>query len=315
MRNGFLLAGYFGFGNAGDDLIAQTVRAAVPAGWTTLGVDASRWNPFSLVSRFRRARALVYGGGELFQTRTSRRSLAYYAALPRLARACGARFVAYGMGLDPSLSGPALAAARSTLDLAARLWFRDEDSLYLYRRAGGRAPVSVVPDPVWTLPPPSPAPTSRGVLWIPRSPADPGVVKRLSAGAPVLFLHPAQDAKFFRSSSPNAFVGDPGSPQDDGSLLGFISTHAAVVSMRYHGLLLAALAGRPAVAWPLHPKVEALARELRCPILKETPSPAEVDAALRDAAAEQPRIAARAAALRAAAARGLEELKVFLSAL
>lgn len=185
-RAGFVLGGYVGFGNAGDELIARAIRGAAPgAPWTTLGLDSSRWNPLSLSLRFRSSKVLIYGGGELFQTTTSRRSLLYYAALPALAHACGSRFMAYGMGLDPALSGAALALTVAALDRADRLWFRDEESLALYQRAGGKAPAAFAPDAAWAgeVAPDVSAVELRRILWIPRRPMTSRRLQSLSSKA------------------------------------------------------------------------------------------------------------------------------------
>lgn len=308
-----VLAGYFGFGNAGDDLIAAAVRGAASSlPWRTLGVDASRWNPLSLAALFRSSRALVYGGGELFQTRTSRRSLLYYALLPRLARLCGSRFVAYGMGLDPSLPPAALAAAVRTLDRAERVWFRDDPSLTLYHSAGGRAPSSVSPDPVWSGPVSDGPPPShlRRVLWIPRDPLRQERLEALSSRAGgsrgILLLHPTRDAREFGGlAGLESWKG----PEE---ILPLIEAHDAVVSMRYHGLVLAALAGRPAVALSAHPKVSALAGLLGFPVLSPDAGAGEVSRALAEAFDRRKDLLPRVRDLQSGARRGLDDLRRFL---
>ena len=292
-------------------MIARAVRGAAPGRrWRTLGVDASRWNPMSLARFLRRSAALVYGGGELFQTRTSFRSLLYYAALPALARVCGARFIAYGMGLEPDLSGCALSLSVGALKRAERIWFRDEESFRLYRRAGGRAEASVSPDPVWAWASPMPAASSgalRRILWIPRRPMRRARLEALASragGAPgFLLLHPLEDER--------EFGGLPGleGRRDPEELVTLVGGYDAVVSMRYHGLVLGALAGRPVVALAAHGKVAGLAKDLGCPALGPDASAGQVSEALAAASDRRGRIAARAAELHAAARRGLDELR------
>jgi polysaccharide pyruvyl transferase CsaB len=304
-----VLGGYFGFGNAGDEMIARVVRGVASSRrWRTLGVDASRWNPLSLLPLFRRSAALVYGGGELFQSRTSFRSLLYYACLPVLARACGARFVAYGMGLDPKLSGMALSLSVNALNRADRVWFRDEESLSLFRRAGGRAEASVAPDPVWAWDapqPPAPSRDLRRILWIPRFPLHRKRLEELASragGTPgFLLLHPLIDRR--------EFAGLPGVERwrDPEDLLSLIGNYDAVVSMRYHGLVLGALAGRPVVALAAHGKVAGLAKELGCPVLGLDASAVQVSRALS--------VGGRSADMRVAARKGLDELRGYLEGL
>src|SRR5690349_4942257 len=105
-----VLAGYFGYGNAGDELILQTLRRHVPSvRWAVLwppnvpspvGVEVvDRWSSWALARVFRRARALVLGGGEIFQARSSFFSLLYYVALVFWARLWGCRIFAFGLGI------------------------------------------------------------------------------------------------------------------------------------------------------------------------------------------------------------------------
>jgi polysaccharide pyruvyl transferase WcaK-like protein len=91
-------------------------------------------------------------------------------------------------------------------------------------------------------------------------------------------------------------------------LLPLIARHDAVVSMRYHGLLLAALAGRPAVAVAAHGKVAALGRALGVPVLSPEAAEASVRQALRASFDGREHAAGRAAALVAEARRGLESM-------
>src|SRR5262245_48882345 len=98
-----LVAGYYGFGNLGDELILsvllqelKTVYADVSAvvlsdrphyTQTLHKVKAvSRWNPFSLFWQMLRADLFVLGGGGLLQDKTSSRSLHYYLLLVVCAR-------------------------------------------------------------------------------------------------------------------------------------------------------------------------------------------------------------------------------------
>ncbi len=305
-RELFALGGYFGFGNAGDEMIARSIQAAAPdKDWRLLGRGPDRWNALVSMDLFRRSRALVFGGGELFQTRTSRASLLYYAAQSFLARFCGARFLAYGMGLDPGLPAWARAVTVSALNLAERIWFRDEESLSLYRSGGGKSPASVAPDPVWVWPvreESSPAALNR-TLWIPRWPSAAAVK------APALLLHPREDEKRFGHLAPLERWETPA------DLFSVLRRYDAVVSMRYHGIVLAALAARPVVAVAAHGKVASLGRSLGCPVLSPEASSDEVRAAVEDAFRRRGEIGERARGLREKARRGLESFVGVLNGL
>ena len=55
----------------------------------------------AICRRMKSARALVFGGGNLLQDATSRRSLVYYLALLRKGKQSGCRTLLYGAGLGP----------------------------------------------------------------------------------------------------------------------------------------------------------------------------------------------------------------------
>src|SRR4051812_14982118 len=111
------VAGYYGFGNLGDELILSallaelrqtvpsarvTVLSADPAGTVRRhGVSAvSRWNPASVLVRLLKSDLFVLGGGGLLQDQTSFGSLAYYLGLAWLARSFGSIVVLYAVGVD-----------------------------------------------------------------------------------------------------------------------------------------------------------------------------------------------------------------------
>lgn len=115
MRTGFLLAGYYGFGNLGDELLCSSVAALLekhfPGETVTVATAdglpngprpaVNRWNPLVLFGVLRRCRWLVLGGGGLLQNKTSAKSLIYYVGLILLARLAGAKVAALGQSLGP----------------------------------------------------------------------------------------------------------------------------------------------------------------------------------------------------------------------
>jgi polysaccharide pyruvyl transferase CsaB len=281
---GPLLAGYFGFGNAGDDMILRLLQArlgptAFLSGPRRRRGEASvpRFHLRKIVRALRRSRALILGGGELFQSRTSGLSLAYYLMLPLLARALGRPTVGFSLALDPDLGRWGRAFTAFALRGAKGLWVRDETSFHVLAAHSGS--VHRMPDVVWSWPvPPIEAPRSlRRVLWIPRfSSLDEGggclkpVFRSLSETLEqgLLAFHPFDDAVdlarfrqclrvFHRLETWN----------DPTEIFDRISRYDVVVTMRYHGIVAAVLAGRPVVAIPGHGKVLELARELKVPIV------------------------------------------------
>lgn len=278
-----LLAGYFGHGNAGDEMILEMLQRRLgPAPFLSGprpvgGQGIPRFHFFKLLHHLRRSRALLLGGGELFQSRTSVRSLAYYVSLPLLARLLVRPVLGFSLGLDPNLGPLGRWLTAFSLRKALSLWVRDETSQNFLKQAG--IPSRLMPDVVWAWPVPKiPPPTSfQRVLWIPRFPAleDQGVSLRAALHSfpgnikqGILALDPCEDAPAlarFRNGLEIFHRLETWTTPND--LFEVLSRYDVVVTMRYHGLVAAALAGRPVVAVPGHGKVLDLARELNVPIV------------------------------------------------
>lgn len=114
-----LLAGYYGFGNLGDELLADACvrllesngvpreRIAVLSADTegterSLGVSAfDRWKLSEIHKALRGSKTMLLGGGGLFQDRTSLRSCIYYWFLIQMARFCSVKTWAVGQSLGP----------------------------------------------------------------------------------------------------------------------------------------------------------------------------------------------------------------------
>ncbi|MBL0057958.1 MAG: polysaccharide pyruvyl transferase family protein [Elusimicrobia bacterium] len=280
-----LLAGYFGHGNAGDEMILDLLRrrfglAPFLSGPAPRGPNAvPRFHLPSVFRALRHSRALLLGGGELFQTRTSVRSLFYYLSLPLLARWFRRPVFGFSLGLDPHLPLTFRSLTASVLRGARRLWVRDERSrVFLAGRGVG---ADLMPDIVWAWPAPAaPPPTTlRRILWIPRfSSGGPESaswiegVRSLSAGANwehgFLPLHPTEDGpSLARARARFPFPHRLETWADPDDLFDRITRYDLVVSLRYHGLLAAVLAHRPALAVEVYGKVGDLARELGVPVI------------------------------------------------
>ncbi|MBI4397486.1 MAG: polysaccharide pyruvyl transferase family protein [Elusimicrobia bacterium] len=301
-RDACVLAGYFGFGNAGDELILQSVATHVRSRrWIILSnrpeatakdlrryspdghcevID--RWNIVSLTRAFLRSRALVLGGGELFQARTSVASLFYYLLLPVLARCMGCSFVVFGVGIDPRMPWWGRRLTALVLRQAKALWVRDEKTAEILRRGGVRRATAVVPDPVWSWAVEREAP-SEGlgrVLWILRFPGKNGseielwtkalnfVAEHAHWAHGFLAFHPELDMpSLSRLRAGLRFFHRLESWTTAQDLFDVIRRYDIVISMRFHGVLAAHLAGRPCVAVAGHQKVGDIAELLGDPVL------------------------------------------------
>jgi polysaccharide pyruvyl transferase CsaB len=115
-REGSLLCGYYGFGNMGDDILlraaAERARAEFSDGRVRALTNGGRRDsrrfglactcrhfPISVILEIARCRRLIFGGGTLLQSETSRRSFVYYASLLLLARLFHKDCILWGNGI------------------------------------------------------------------------------------------------------------------------------------------------------------------------------------------------------------------------
>lgn len=175
----YLLSGYFGFGNAGDEAVlcaemdaikAQDARAhfTVTSGnpAQTMARYASeysicaiaRQNPRALIPAIRACDIFISGGGSLLQDVTSFRNVVYYTGLMRLAKWARKPVVIYAQGIGPLNEVRAQKLARAAIQNAQVISVRDEGSKILLQKIGVTREIEVTADPVWAL---RPAPLNR----------------------------------------------------------------------------------------------------------------------------------------------------------
>jgi polysaccharide pyruvyl transferase CsaB len=162
-----VMSGYYGFGNAGDEAIMQTVYDSIAG--TRAGTEitvlskkprttrerygynaAGRFNPVSVFRALRRCDALVFGGGSLLQDHTSTRSLLYYLAILALARALRRRVMIYANGIGPLTREKNRRRVRRAVESADVVTLRDAHSLEeLVSMGVAREDIAVTSDPVF----------------------------------------------------------------------------------------------------------------------------------------------------------------------
>lgn len=168
-RRRILMSGYYGFANAGDDAILQSIRdnltAADPAVEITVlskqPQQTSRRYGVRAVHRFdlpgvwravRRCDVLLSGGGSLLQDRTSTRSLLYYLCVMRLASLMGKPVMLYANGIGPLLRPANRRRVCRAVERTELVTLRDHSSEQELRRIGvRRADLHVTADPVFTM--------------------------------------------------------------------------------------------------------------------------------------------------------------------
>lgn len=168
-RGDILISGYYGFGNAGDDSIAvsilQNIRAVRPDAKVTFlckkpkenrkkygARTVGRFNVFAILREMRHAKLLISGGGNLLQNTTSSRSLFYYTAIIRLAKAMGLKVYIYANGVGPLFGKKHEQSVLKTLSLVDRITFREKQSIdYVASLGFDRDRITLSADPALTL--------------------------------------------------------------------------------------------------------------------------------------------------------------------
>ena len=275
------LGGYYGFKNAGDEaMLLSLVTELKSRGHEPWVLSASpeetarelevrafpRMQIAALIRVLRGADFFLLGGGGLFQDRTSRRSLAYYLGLLRLARLFRTPAAAFGVSLGPLSPVGERAVSRALRGVS--LVVRDSMSLKYARRLGLSPELGG--DPALLLQPPEVAREPGLVLFIPRFgvPVEPLVfaaerLQKLGYHVLALALQPDRDEEVLRAfkNVPKEATGDPK------RALYLIKSSEYVLSARLHGLVLAAIAGTPYAGIAYDPKVEGFALDTQAPAL------------------------------------------------
>lgn len=164
-----LLAGYYGFGNLGDEAILemsirQTLEITERKNITVLSGNKEatskkynvntidRYNIFSIVNKLSKSDALVFGGGSLLQDITSKRSIYYYLFLIKLAKLMKNKVIMLSQGIGPIVNENSLNAVQGTLGLVDYITVRDKHSKEFLEKLGmDKNKIFLSTDPVINL--------------------------------------------------------------------------------------------------------------------------------------------------------------------
>lgn len=283
-----VVAGYYGFGNLGDEVLLQVVLRWLREypqlePWVLSGDpdQTRRHHQVSAVNRagvlgamytLVRARALIFGGGGLLQDATSRRSLWYYLGLLRLARRFKVPVMLIGQGLGP-LSARGEYHVAKALRQVAYVSVRDEHSLRLLQR--WKLPQAQLgPDLAFCLPAPPPAQDRQVVpllgvaLVSPPENVYEAVLRRISGAieaaqqelglTPIFLAANPRDLRFGIALNRKvpALTVLPLAQDAAENHQALFSGFKVIWGSRLHALILAAQAGVPFAALGYDPKVE-----------------------------------------------------------
>lgn len=168
-----VMSGYYGFSNAGDDAILQSIHEGILAAsqdvavtvlsndpeltWDLCSLEAvPRFQVWKVLKALRRCDALLSGGGSLLQDRTSTRSLLYYLSIIRAAELFHKPVMLYANGIGPVRKPANRRRVRRAVERAALVTLRDGSSARELQEMGVTRPdLHVTADPVFNLPPAS----------------------------------------------------------------------------------------------------------------------------------------------------------------
>ncbi len=169
-----VLSGYYGFNNAGDEAILESICRTVrhidrrievtvlsrnPKGTAErYGCRAiPRFSPVSITREIKKCDLLVSGGGSLLQDSTSNRSFRYYAWVLGRAQKAGKRTCVYANGIGPVSRPGNRELTRRLVERCDGVSLRDADSLRELREMGvTREDIEVTADPVFAMDMPDP---------------------------------------------------------------------------------------------------------------------------------------------------------------
>jgi polysaccharide pyruvyl transferase CsaB len=302
----FLISGYYGFGNLGDEALLGVIverlgtrypGAAIdvlsndPAATArTYGVEATpRAAPAAVRRAIERAEVVLSGGGGLFQNVTSLRSLLYYAGIMRAAVRAEKKTMIFAQSIGP-LDFWGRAAVRRLCRGVDRATVRDERSLELLAELLPATPVERTADPVFLFDPAS-RPLDLAAEGLAGGDGAPLIVVSVrrwqNADATAAALAVAIDRLSERTGARVALLPLGGPADADVSTrvirkctstpvllpdyplsqaAQVIAGSALVIGMRLHALIIAARLGVPFVALPYDPKVSALCDDLSYPL-------------------------------------------------
>jgi len=301
----FLISGYYGFGNLGDEALLAVIVDQLRARWPaaaidvlsndppatarTYGVEATaRAAPAAVRHAIERADVLLSGGGGLLQNVTSLRSLLYYAGIIRTAIRAGKKTMIFAQSIGP-LDFWGRAMVRQFCRGVDRATVRDERSRAILAGLLAATPVERTADPVFLF-----EGTEQPLDLAAEGLADDGVplvvvsVRRWQNGdATAAALAVAIDRLSERTGARVALLPLGGPPDAEASTLVIrkctstpvllpdyplaqaaqvIGRAALVIGMRLHALIIAARLGVPFVALPYDPKVSSLCEDLQYPL-------------------------------------------------
>ncbi len=161
-----LISGYYGFDNAGDEAILQSLVTELKRAYSDIDImvlsanpsktshdfnvrSVSRTNIVKLIRAVKNSDILISGGGSLFQDTTSYLNVWYYGGIIMLAFAMKKRVFAFAQGIGPVRSGINKKMLRFIFNRVQNISVRDIRSMRQLKTIGVDRDVSCTIDPAF----------------------------------------------------------------------------------------------------------------------------------------------------------------------
>jgi len=300
----FLISGYYGFGNLGDEALLAIIVAQLKSRYPfaeidvlsaqpestahDYGVEATpRWEQGAIKRAIERADIVLSGGGGLLQNATSLKSLLYYAGIIRTAIHARKKTMVFAQSVGP-LDFWGKQTVRECCRGLSAATVRDEISREVFAPLVPGTSVERTADPVFLYDPPDGEQSALEGLG---TESDPLVVacvrKTANWNDGIAAIAAAVDALAERHGARTAFVPLGGSADAEAATMvirkcrsqpmlvplegldavaAAVSRAKLVIGVRLHALVLAIRFGVPFLAVPYDPKVRGLCEDVAYPL-------------------------------------------------
>ena len=271
-----MLCGYYGYGNAGDDSmlscivdgirridpsLAICVMSACPEKTRALYlVDAvNRFDLPAVLRKLERTKLFLFGGGNLFQDKTSTHSLLYYVNMIGAAKRSGAKIMIYANGIGPIAKAKNIYRVKECLAAADSISLRDGYSFDFAKKLVPEKNIRLTFDPaVLVSPCENTVRDERYFVVLPKKNAsDAGekllrlighIRRKYKMRAFLISMYDNEDLDYCRrlSAKTGAALLRPAS---DSEIVSALAGAALVISSRLHGLIYATAAACPMMSF------------------------------------------------------------------
>ncbi len=254
--------GYYGFGNAGDEHLLLRAQALVQAKRSWVLPRRRIRALWDMATKIWRADSVVFGGGSLFQDRSSRMSLVYYLLILSWACLWRRRILLLGHGVGPIRTAVLRRWLSCLLPHVWRVVARDAQSYADFLDMGSREGCTFLgTDLAYTAGPQPDLWRENGGVVMSVNGRIPLWMSGLSDVIPKPFfwvcMQPGHDETLWPAGQMTEALSFSEASQ------GF----SACVAMRYHACVWASLRGIPFLAVGDDPKLQALAKTFGQPVL------------------------------------------------